>query len=355
MLRLQMLPAAYGDALLLEWGTAPKLHRMLIDGGPLGTYRTVHDRIAEFGESPHLDVLVVTHIDGDHLEGVIRLMQDRAAMKLTIGDVWFNGWPQIEDAQSDVQGRDQAEMMGALLARDHLPWNAAFNKKVIQLPHEGAPPVVDSLGGATVTVLGPGPDQVKALRKKWLSVLKDVYPEPGQVEQALARLGERRSLAGIEDLLGSNVVADNSVANGSSICMLFEYDDRSLLLTGDSHGDVLTAGLARLLADRGQSRLRVDAVKLPHHCSKANVTEEFLSLLDCNRYLVSTNGARYRHPDAEAVQRVLTQPHRADTVMLAFNYRSATTAGWGDLARQRRFRYVATFPEDANAGAVVEV
>jgi beta-lactamase superfamily II metal-dependent hydrolase len=352
---LQMLPAAHGDALLLEWDDAGVPHRMLVDGGPLGTYRTVHDRIAALGESPHLDLLVVTHIDGDHLEGVIRLLQDRAAMKLTIDDVWFNGWPQIKATRSDVLGPDQGEMIGALLIRDGLSWNTLCGKQAIQLPQEGEPPVIELPGGATVTVLGPGPDQLNKLRREWLSVLKDVYPDLGKVKQALARLAKRADLAGIEDLLGSKAVVDNSVANGSSICLLFEHGDRSLLLTGDSHGDVLAAGLHRLLKQRGRSRLQVDAVKLPHHCSSANVTDEFLALIDCNRYLVSTNGARYQHPDAEAVWRVLKQEHRADTVELVFNYRSTTTEDWGDSARQQRYRYTATFPDDQAVGAVVQV
>src|SRR3982750_4502457 len=125
MLRLEMLPAAHGDALLVTWGSERRPHRMLVDAGALGTYRAIHDRIEALGDLPELQLLVVTHVDGDHIEGVIRLLQDSAALRLRIGEVWFNGWPQLPE--SDRQGADYGEMVGALLQRGGLPWNTRFS------------------------------------------------------------------------------------------------------------------------------------------------------------------------------------------------------------------------------------
>lgn len=180
VLRLEMLPAAQGDALLLEWGTGRSRHRMLVDAGPARTYRTVHDRIQALGRRPTLDLMVVTHIDGDHLEGVVRLLLDRKALGLTVEDTWFNGWPQIEDPDSDVQGPDQGEMVGAVLDRDRLKWNEAVAGTALLLPDgDEPPPVIPLPGDARVTVLGPGPAQLATLRKKWVKVLKRVGVTPG--------------------------------------------------------------------------------------------------------------------------------------------------------------------------------
>jgi hypothetical protein len=67
---------------------------------------------------------------------------------------------------------------------------------------------------------------------------------------------------------------------------------------------------------------------------------------------VSTNGARYKHPDPEALDLVLSQPHH-DGVELLFNCRSATTEPCADERTQRRLGYSAVFPEDAERGLVV--
>lgn len=128
-----------------------------------------------------------------------------------------------------------------------------------------------------------------------------------------------------------------------------------MLLTGDAHGDVLAAGLRRLAAARQVERVPVDLVKLPHHGSKANVTDEFLELVTSSRFLVSTNGSHYHHPDKVALQRILSGPTRTGPVELVFNHRSKTTEPWADDTTQDRLAYTATFPADERAGAVIEL
>lgn len=356
---MEVLPAAHGDALLVEWGSRRKPHRMLVDAGPLGTYRTVHKRLKALGPS-RFELLVVTHIDGDHVEGVVRLLQDRQALGLTFGDVWFNGWPQltaVTDDLGDELGALQGEMVGALLTRQELPWNAAFDGGPVLAQARKPLPVVELPGGATVTVLGPGPAQLRRLRKSWTRVLRDAGMEPGDVDEALRRLAERQDLAALEAIAdvqgGRKRKLDSSVANGASTVLLVEHEGHSLLLTGDAHGPVLAQGLRRLLRERGGERLSVDVFKLPHHASRGNVTADVLSLVETSRYVVSTNGARYRHPDPEALDLVLAQPHDGDDVELLFNCRSATTEPWADERSQRRLGYSAVFPEDADRGLVV--
>lgn len=345
MFTLEVLPAREGDCLLLTWGSGDKIHRMLTDGGRLASYPYLHDRIRALGPSPVIDHLVVTHIDGDHIEGVIRLLQDRKAMKLSIGEAWFNGWPQI--ATADLLGAAQGEMVGALLERDSIAWNRAFDGGPVGIPTSGRLPVVDLGGGATATVLGPGRAQLQTLRRNWTSVLKTAGMRPGDQRAALAALAKRKDLAGLEgagDLLGEKTKLDSSAANGSSISMLVEFEGKSVLLTGDSFGPVLERGIGRLLKERGQERLSVDVVKLPHHCSAGNVSEAFLALLDARRFVISTNGDKYSHPDKTAVQRVLARPGRTRGTELVFDYLSDTTTPWTSAAAQKRGGYTARFP-----------
>src|SRR5262245_29892407 len=96
-----------------------------------------------------------------------------------------------------------------------------------------------------------------------------------------------------------------------------------MLLTGDAHPSVLTAALKQLGTG---GKLSVDACKVPHHGSKANVSRQLLQALDCKMYLFSTNGAYFKHPDRQAVARVIkwggAQPK------LIFNYRTQYNDIW---------------------------
>ena len=73
--RIEMLPAKHGDALLVEYGDEQRTRRILIDGGPLGAYPEVEKRLKQtpLGDQT-VELLVVTHVDTDHVEGIIRMM-----------------------------------------------------------------------------------------------------------------------------------------------------------------------------------------------------------------------------------------------------------------------------------------
>ena len=93
---VELLPARHGDAILLEWPDPSSvdrpIRRMLIDCGPAPAYTGIANRLREL-ESRHIDLLVLTHIDADHIEGMILAVND-ADLGLDIGEVWFNGYPQ---------------------------------------------------------------------------------------------------------------------------------------------------------------------------------------------------------------------------------------------------------------------
>jgi beta-lactamase superfamily II metal-dependent hydrolase len=90
---------------------------------------------------------------------------------------------------------------------------------------------------------------------------------------------------------------DSSHANGSSIAVLLEYKDRKILLAGDAFSDDLVDGINSV----SDERLTLDVFKLPHHGSRNNVHKELIEAVDCERWLISSDGTRFKHPDAEAI------------------------------------------------------
>src|SRR3954466_5062089 len=82
-LRLTAFQAAFGDCLLVEARAAGGTRRILVDGGPPGTYQTVLrpalGRIPVGGGA--IDAAVVSHIDNDHISGMLDLFDDLRARR----------------------------------------------------------------------------------------------------------------------------------------------------------------------------------------------------------------------------------------------------------------------------------
>ena len=109
MLKLQMLPAACGDCLWLEYGTGTAKRVVIIDGGLTETATALRQRIEtarlERGiDTLEVELLVVTHIDNDHILGIIELLKAETP-GLRVKDIWFNGRPQLDgSARSTSSG-----------------------------------------------------------------------------------------------------------------------------------------------------------------------------------------------------------------------------------------------------------
>jgi len=362
---LEMLPALHGDALLLEWGDAKRRRRLLIDGGPIGAFGTLQARLDALPAGDRrFELIVLSHVDTDHVDGLVRLFAEPKPWSFVVKDVWFNGWRHMEQAHGLLGGK-QGEYFSALLSQrlDPRAWNGAFGGQAVLVPDTGPLPEKELPGGLKLTLLSPSAEKLDRMRNAWRKDLGDAIA-PGDLESAWALLAKQKRYLPGQGLLGSTPALDallkkqsrpdNSAANGSSIALLAEFAGKSVLLLADAHPDVVIASLQRLLQARGLERLPVGAVKLAHHGSKGNVSDELLALVDSPNFLFSTNGAIFRHPDDEAVQRVIA---RSVYVLptLCFNYRSARNTGWESPAKQEQLGYFTRYPETRGASMVVDI
>jgi beta-lactamase superfamily II metal-dependent hydrolase len=334
MITIEMLPAAHGDALWIEYGSGKQMRRILIDGGPARSYEMgLRRRLAMVPEHQrNFELVVITHIDADHIDGALILLQEKPAeLKFQTKEFWFNGWAQLPKLDTATYAPLQGEFLGGLLEKDHdlkSVWNKSFKKGPVMVNDKPSAPI-DLEGGAKITLLGPTASELKRLRARWQAAIRDFTP--GDVNEAIRRLKERRDYrppATPAVFAVPQYGSDRTPANGSSISFLLEYDDVSILLAGDAHASTLADSLGYLAAQRSVPRLKIDAVKLPHHGSMGNVSSEWLQLVDCQRWLISTNGAIFGHPDIETPQ--LIAQHCRDDVRrkkptFYCNYRSDTT------------------------------
>lgn len=76
-MEIQMMKAGYGDCLLIQLKTnGGKAFNILVDSGTALSYSINNEKIiTRFIENNILDLIIVTHIDDDHIKGFTRLFQ----------------------------------------------------------------------------------------------------------------------------------------------------------------------------------------------------------------------------------------------------------------------------------------
>jgi hypothetical protein len=358
---IEMLPGQRGDALWIEYGEGRQIHRVLVDGGTPNTLDRLKERIAALPPTErHLELLVVTHIDEDHIGGALRLLADTGTA-VQIDDVWFNGWQHLPGTRRDDRlGPIDGEILTLVIQKRGIPWNKAFDGHSVSVGDDPkqALPAKTLPGGMRLTILSPGQTELAALKLQWRKVLHDAGLDGADLEKGLLEAMRKKGVPA-PDALGSagpnverdglsSFVPDTSVANGSGIALLAEYGGRSCLLAADAFAPVVQASLARLQKERGLEQLELTAVKLGHHGSKHNSSMPLVQSTGSRQFLISTDGSIFGHPDNIAIARLIKASPKP--VTLYFNYRTSHNAVWDDSTLKAKYGYTTIYPDPASDG-----
>lgn len=353
MLAIEMLPGGHGDALVVEYGTTADTHRILIDGGTARSWDAVRERLKARPDHTY-EAMVITHVDEDHIGGSLQILAD-PDLSHRIRDIWFNGFVHCERGGS-VLGPVDGERLTQRINDGPFRWNEPFPNRVsnkvggpVVVSASGTElPVIELPGGAAIHLLSPTGQKLKKMATEWRSVVTAAGLVPGEGTPLEARTPpiRHKEVPPLPDKLTNQILqkmatastADSSEANGSSIAFIVEFEGRRALLGADAHSDVLVQSLSKYATTVGEERVRLDLVKLPHHGSRANVTAELIDAIAAKRYLISTNGDNFAHPDHAAIARIILGSARPPTFYC--NYRSAFTVPWQERAADVGAKFV---------------
>jgi hypothetical protein len=354
LFRIDMLPGLDGDCLWIEYGDPARPRRILIDGGRKSAYATLKKRFAALpADQREFELLVLSHVDADHIGGLLKLIDD-PRRPVSFKDVWFNGQRHLQRRLQRVEGFGavQGEAFTKGIAALGGTWNGAFDKKSVVIPDDGSLPVKVLDHGMRLTLLSPTWDKLEDLAPVWVA------------ELTKAGLGKKKAAADVDspriEGFGPPTIAevdaaadmrferDKSAANGSSICLLADFDGRRVALGGDGHAEVLAASLARL-GKRGKP-IELDAYKLSHHGSRGTHSVDLMQQMRCKRFMVSTNGSRHKHPHLESIARVLK--HGGGGIELRFNYQNQYTSRWNEPQLKKHYGYETVYPGPGEEGSL---
>jgi beta-lactamase superfamily II metal-dependent hydrolase len=325
-LRIRMYNVGFGDAFLVRLPTSDGERTMLIDcgqhmGGIANPMNAVLDDLiasVTVNGTPRIDIVIATHRHFDHISGF-----DSAKWKtVEVGEVWLPWTEKRGDPAADSIRQAQLRMAAAIMARfatadTRIGWFAlnSFSNRgaertllqgfvgveerryLPQLKRADRTFTTPRLPGVTVHALGPShaPDVIATMHPpedqafRALAALAAETPDtPPATKDAFGTLfapryvvdaakyakahrelashadTERVIEAAEEDLLGAASAMEDAI-NGTSLMLVFEIGDQTLLFAGDCEWGTWS----EVLADQAWRELlsRTTVYKVSHHGS----------------------------------------------------------------------------------------
>jgi beta-lactamase superfamily II metal-dependent hydrolase len=303
-MEIKFLSVGCGDAIHIRFaGDDGKFHNILIDGGvEKGDIypQTLHAEIKAIVEKKEIiDLWVITHIDDDHVGGILRFINDEGLKKqidLTGTQFWFNhsNW----DFDTGLKKNNLKSVKQGIRLRDYLAENAILGQTITD---ELAP---FGFFGMRISILSPSAAGFKKLMSKWEKEgAKIVKKEISS--RKLAKKNDYETM--IEDFDLGDFIEDDSVENGSSIAFLLSYKDKNFLLPSDSHPSVISHALRKLGYSEGEGKkLALELMQAAHHGSKFNISNELLQLISCRHFIFSADGInKHNLPNKETMARII--------------------------------------------------
>lgn len=364
-IRVEMFPAEDGDAFLLRFDNQKNI---LIDMGYSDTYTNyIKERLLQLKDQGEcIDLLVITHIDEDHIEGAIRFLHENGKADkpniIDIKEIWHNSYRflRFKKEKVDKITRSETKKLDRLILSNsdnngsksnefeeisceqgstfagflyglgyEERWNTSFKHKAINI--DDISNVI--LKDITINLLSPNTEKLNRLADTWNNKLEDmkfgfqisdeeIFDDAFEMYIKKVKPiieGENQDISysneSIEEIIDKKITrkTDISESNGASISFVIQYKDKKLLFLGDAHEKLILDSLNKY--DEIDSIF--DVVKVSHHGSIKN-NFKWIKKLKTKRYLISTDGKQHNHPSKETIATILKE--NKEEKILYFNY-----------------------------------
>lgn len=341
--KFQTFTVGAGDCITLLLKNDDKEMHIMVDCG-LYTQEVNDFIVNEFHN--RIDYLIVTHIDNDHINGLIEMLKSKP--DLTINHIFYNCYQRTSD---NLQKWDEKMVDNMKRIYGHLPvvvdmleqkinaetsmslaelilenenWKRAWRREYIT-DESSMVDLEDEMG--RMIFLSPNKEALDTLDKKyrllfWKTLYKPKkldYDKEETIYESLIRIMEQEDNEGFdEEPVSSKVLDENALklyadekmkvlspANEASIAFIWEHEGHRILFMGDANPDQVVKKIGDVYKDTPKPVL-FDAIKISHHGSAHSTSKELVSIADSERYFV-TGGANAR-PSYQALSRIIIAP-----------------------------------------------
>ena len=304
--QLIAFPAGNGDSTLFRWHD----FNMLVDGGRYKDRPCFWETVRRLPDTQKLDVICVTHSDADHLFGVLRIFEEET-LPIKVGEL-YTTVPLLPSSQGNIR------------PKGNRLWHRASHHK-----QNGNLTSINNLVTDPCTHIVnkkfPNGDTLEVFM---------LTPTKANLDKAAKLLPFIRI---------SNLDEHNMASASLLICSTKNSEPSSqfALLTGDAPGEDIIKGLETVKEiakiPYSDGRYSLDYVDMPHHGSKNNEPNLFLSKIKAKACLISTNGLIHDHPDDITLQELdnaMTKDYIATCLFTYSNERTYNKKG--NLKNSRR-------------------
>ncbi|WMJ81439.1 hypothetical protein RBU49_04070 [Clostridium sp. MB40-C1] len=391
---VNIYPARSGDACLVRF---PNKKNIVIDMGFKDTYR---DYIKEDFETINKDgeiinLLVITHIDEDHIEGAIEFIKENLFSEdskiVDIDEIWHNSYRhlQINKRGSLIKGDHEIEIIEEIKNSNDLTnrkdvneckevsayhgstlasylfaykynWNGAFKSMAVSTDNK----YKDNIDKIYFKLLSPNSKKLKSLSRKWLSFLKskkfdfkitedEIFDDAYELyvrniddfeineEKQVSYKNGMVDVESLKDIRADST--DKSESNGSSIAFELAYNKIKMLFLGDCHEDVLINKFKEKVGNDNY----YDLIKLPHHGSLRN-NSDWINHVRAKYYIFSTDNITHdEHPSKELISKIIFRNKgNLEKIFLVFNYKINIIKEFDKKELKDLYNYEFIYPKD---------
>lgn len=303
MVKIEVLKASYGDCIFVSICYDDKEYNIMIDGGTSLTYKCkgrggrtedgpLKHKLAKLkADAKSIDLLIITHVDDDHIGGVLAWFKDQIPTAEFVKTIWMNDDVEINIGNGLENTSAQTASMKRLLEENNIPFVNQIVKGREFLFEWGR-----MVALAPTTVYHN--KITKDIGEELNNTVNDRYDEN------ISTLLEEQYHCG-----------SCTPENDASMAFLLQTNEgENILLLGDANIDTVMSTLKHF--DGITTPLKCSWVKLSHHGSRNNFKPELLELIVAENYIISTNGMKFGHPDKEVISYLVVKT----MAKLWFNY-----------------------------------
>jgi beta-lactamase superfamily II metal-dependent hydrolase len=361
---IDVFPSGSGDCLLI---TSSDGKRLLCDAGLPDAYdKFIAEPLSDLRkQGKAIDLVYVSHIDRDHIGGVLRLLDDEVAWRVfehmqskgkkfkkpkvprppEVREIWHNAFLETISKTQEVElGTALATSSDALaglnaagLGDKDMAWRAAevqmlalsvgdaieVNWRIgeaqldipLNSPFEGElmtarPGEPISLGSLSITVLGPTAEQLEKLREDWIkwlrkkkALLADLKARHKRDIEDLRSGATPLDIARLSQDMALALEKDLTPPNLASLVLLLEENGENgkRVLLTGDAGDLSLLDYLKAADLFDNGVLEVDVLKVPHHGAKNSYSKEFVQRVRASNYIFCGDG-EHHNPEPEVVQ-----------------------------------------------------
>lgn len=367
---IKSFPASYGESFLITCYAEKYTKNILIDVGFLSNIVLIVNELKKINsKGQKLDLLIFTHIDNDHINGARELLREISENNIVdVGEIWYNDYYKLlklnfQNKENVLINKENDMILNQILNRPYpcekgvfkqgpvgfktaqclehylmkneinKIWNASFDYGPVCIGNEVLRKNIAP--EFAVVILNPCLDILKIQLKKWEEYLKNMgFDEQLNNNSKLAEAFERIVIEGeTENILAKNNKCaankdifknsidynryDDKIVNRTSISIVIEFYDKRLMFLGDASPIEIEDVVKKYVESVGTRKM--DVIKIPHHGSRNNWSKVLNETVYTYKYIISTNGRIFKHPDIETIIKLIISSSEKKEIF--FNYR----------------------------------